>query len=84
MTEYQRITLRDVLRDKGLSDRRIDDVMLLLRYKPHCTQMAFYYVAQGMTQSNAAVMVGVSQQNISRCIHVGCADLLDYLRLPES
>ena len=84
MTEYQRITLRDVLRQAGLSERRIDDVFLLLRYKPRRTQMAFYYVAQGMTQANAAVMVGVSQQSISRCIHLGCSDLRDYLRSPES
>ena len=33
MTEKQLITLRNSFRDKGISQRKVDDVLLLLYYK---------------------------------------------------
>jgi hypothetical protein len=84
MTEVQRITLRDVLRETGLSERRIEDVFLLLWFKPHRVQMAFYYVSQGMTQSQAAGMVGVSQVQVSKYLRHGCSDIRTYLSLQTS
>lgn len=84
MTEVQKITLRDVLRQQGLHERRIDDIMLLLRFKPERVQMAFYYVTSGMTQSGAARMVGVSQMQVSKYIRENCSDIQDYLYAPTA
>lgn len=82
LTEIQKITLRDVLRQKGLPERRIEDVFLLLRFKPKKVQLAFYYVTQGMTQKQAAYMVGVSQMQISKYVRENCSDIRDYLYAP--
>lgn len=83
MTEVQKITLRDVLRQQGLSERRIEDIFLLLRFKPIKVQMAFYYVTSGMTQQEAASIVGVSQMQISKYVRDGCSDIRDYLFAPS-
>ena len=79
MTELQKITLRDVFRQQGLSERRIEDAMLLLRFKPERVQLAFYYVAQGMTQEDAAAMMGVSRRLVGHHLSSSCADIKEYL-----
>lgn len=84
VTELQKITLRDVLRQKGLSERRIEDIFLLLRFKPKKVQMAFYYVTQGMTHQQAAYMTGVKRQQITKWMQTQCSDVKDYLMAPAN
>lgn len=80
MNEVQMITLRDVLRQQGLSERRIEDVFLLLRYKPDRVQMVFYYAAQGWTQTDIALTIGTSQQAVSHYINNSLTEVRLYLK----
>ena len=79
LNEVQKITLRDVFRQKGLTERKIDDIFLLLRFKPEKVRLAFYYVAIGETQQRAGELVGVSQQQIAYHIKK-CCDIEEYLK----
>jgi hypothetical protein len=79
LTEIQKITLRDVFRQEGLSERRIEDVMLLLRFKPERVQLAFYYTSIGWTQEAAADEIGVSRVQVSKYLSGQCTDIKEYL-----
>ena len=79
MTEIQQITLRDVLRQEGLSERSIEDIFLLLRFKTERAQMIFYYAAQGWTQSDIGYVVGMSQAGVKYYIDNSLTDLRLYL-----
>ena len=80
MTEIQKITLRDVLRQEGLSERRIEDVFLLLRYKPEHVQLVFYYAAQGWTQTDVALLLGTSQRTVHYHLNVTLFEVRTYLK----
>ena len=79
LTELQQITLCDTLRTAGLKERQIEDILLLLRFKPQRVQLAFYYRAQRLSQEWIAGELGVSQQQISWDIDNGCRDINLYL-----
>jgi len=79
MTEIQQITLRDVLRQQGLSERSIEDVELLLRFKPDRVQMVFYYAVQGWTQRDIASVIGASKTAVNHYINNSLTDLRLYL-----
>lgn len=79
MTEIQQITLRDVLRQAGLSERSIEDVFLLLRFKTERVQMIFYYAAQGWTQGDIAAMLGMAQSTVNHYVNNSMTDLRLYL-----
>jgi DNA-binding NarL/FixJ family response regulator len=80
MTEIQQITLRDVLRQQGLSERSIEDVELLLRFKPDRVQMVFYYAAQGWTQEDIALGVGAAQSTVNHYLSNSLAEVKMYLK----
>lgn len=80
MTEIQMMTLRDVLRQEGLSERSIEDVFLLLRYKPERVQQVFYYAAQGWTQTDTAAAMNVSQRTVWYHLNNGLVDIKLYLK----
>lgn len=80
MTEIQQITLRDVLRQQGLSERRIEDVFLLLRFKPDRVQQVFYYAAQGWTQEDMASMIGMTRGAVRHYINNSLTDIRLYLQ----
>lgn len=78
MTEIQQITLRDVLRQKGLSEDSIHDVFLLLRFKPDRVQLVFYYAVQGWTQRDIAAVIGTSKTAVNHYINSSLTDLRLY------
>jgi DNA-binding NarL/FixJ family response regulator len=80
MTEIQQITLRDVLRQQGLSERSIEDVELLLRFKPDRVQMVFYYAAQGWTQQDIASVIGMTRGAVQHYINNSMTDLKLYFQ----
>ena len=79
LTELQQTTLCDVLRTAGLKERQIEDIQLLLRFKPQRVQLAFYYVATGKTQEEAGKIIRVSQRQIGKYITRNCSDIKKYL-----
>lgn len=79
LTELQQITLRDVLRTTGLRERQIEDVLLLLRFKPERVQLAFYYRAQGLSQDVISELTGIPQQTISDYLNRECSDIKKYI-----
>ena len=81
MTELQKITLRDVLRQQGLSERQIEDIFLLLYFKPENVKLAFYYVTIGYTQKEAGEVIGITQPAVKKYIDKRCKDIKEYLKL---
>ncbi len=79
LSETELMALRDVFRQAGISERAIQDIMLLLSFKPPQIQLAFYYVTTGKTQQQAATEIGVSQQQVGSYIHHNCDDIKRYL-----
>jgi len=84
LTEIQKITLRDILREYGLPERKIEDVFLLLRFKPEEVQLSFYYVSMGYTQEETAVMLDIPQQKVSRIISKKCGEIKEYLKIDQT
>ena len=82
LTELQQTTLCDVLRTAGLKERQIEDVLLLLRFKPHRVQLAFYYRAQGMTFEQVASIMDISNMQAWKYVMVNCTDIHDYIKHP--
>jgi hypothetical protein len=80
MNDEQRDTLRRILSEQGLSDGRIHDVMLLLRYKPDRVQLVFYYAVQGWIQEDIALTIGMSRGSVQHYINNSLADVRLYLR----
>jgi DNA-directed RNA polymerase specialized sigma24 family protein len=83
MNERQWITLRDVFRQEGLTERQIEDVFLLLSFKPERVQLAFYYVGIGFSYDQAGEKLGVSHTTVIRRIRNQCDDISSYLRAIE-
>ena len=79
LTELQQITLCDTLRTAGLKERQIEDIQLLLRFKPHRVQLAFYYRAQGLSQDVISELTGIPQQTISDYLNKECSDIKEYI-----
>jgi DNA-binding XRE family transcriptional regulator len=79
VTEVQKITLADVFRQAGLTERQIEDIFLLLFFKPENVQQAFYYVSVGFTHEETAKKIGVSRQQVGLYITNNCEDLRKYL-----
>ncbi|MDC7125764.1 MAG: hypothetical protein PQJ46_09360 [Spirochaetales bacterium] len=79
MTELQKLVLRDVFRQAGLDERKIEDIFLLLRFKPEKVQLAFYYISTGATQKAAGDEIGVTQQQIGKYLKK-CNDIKEYLK----
>ena len=80
MTDLQKITLRDILTTAGLTERQVEDVFLLLRFKPERVQMAFYYRACGLTQVEVADRIEVHQTTVLRMIEEQCDDIKKYIQ----
>jgi DNA-directed RNA polymerase specialized sigma subunit len=80
LSDIEQITLRDILVTAGLTHRQIEDVFLLLEYKPVKIQRAFYYRACGETQQEIADRLGVTQQQVCRYVSVNCSDIGKYLK----
>jgi len=79
-TEVQKITLRDILRTSGLSERQIEDVFLLLSFKPERVQLAFYYRACGNTNEETASFINIDESTVRYYIKVGCEDINCYIK----
>ena len=80
LNEVQKITLCDTLRTAGLKERQIEDIQLLLRFKPHRVQLAMYYRLQGMTFENIADLIGASKTQTIRYVYESCDDIIQYIR----
>ena len=79
LTNIQKITLRDILTTAGLKQRQVEDVFLLLSFKPESVQLAFYYRACGETYERTAVLIDMSPTQTKRYIHDKCDDIRLYL-----
>ena len=83
LNETQLITLRDVLRTAGLKERQIEDIQLLLRFKPHRVQLAFYYTTIGLSQRETSAILGCAQSTVWHSVNVGCCDIRNYLAIDK-
>ena len=79
LTELQQITLCDTLRTAGLKERQIEDIQLLLRFKPQRVQLAFYYRACGFTYQAIADTIRASKTQTMRYLNNNCKDVSLYL-----
>ena len=84
MTEIQKITLRDILTTAGLTPRQVEDVFLLLRFKPERVQMAFYYRACGNTYEEIGGFMDIPERTAHNYVNINCSDVGQYIKnLPE-
>lgn len=79
LTEVQKITLRDILTTAGLTNRQVEDIFLLLRFKPERVQLVFYYRACEFSQNKISEKTGIPQQTISDIINNNLNDIKLYL-----
>ena len=79
LTELQQITLCDTLRTAGLKERQIEDIQLLLRFKPQRVQLAFYYTSTGLSLQDTADILGCAKSTVWHSVNVGCFDIKNYL-----
>ena len=79
VTEIQKITLRDILTTAGLTPRQVEDVFLLLRFKPERVQMIFYYRSCGETQHETAEKVGCTQNVVYWHLNNSLEDVRKYI-----
>ena len=79
LTDLQKITLKDILTTSGLKQRQVEDIFLLLSFKPERVQLAFYYRACGETYERTAVLIDMSPTQTKRYIHDKCDDIRLYL-----
>ena len=80
LTNIQKITLRDILTTAGLKQRQVEDVFLLLSFKPESVQLAFYYRSCGETQEQIADRLGIHQTSVLRMMEEQCDDIKLYMR----
>ena len=80
LTEIQEITLRDILTTAGLKQSQVEDVFMLLSFKPERVQLAFYYRACGETQEQVGDKLGIHQTTVLRMIDKQCDDIKLYMR----
>ena len=78
-TEVQQITLRDILTNTGLTQRQVEDIFLLLRFKPERVQLAFYYRACGNTYEEIGEMLSISHNQVMWDVSESCKDIKKYL-----
>ena len=80
LTNIQKITLRDILTTAGLKDRQVEDVFLLLSFKPERVQLAFYYRSCGETYEGIGIKINESAQMCHYYVIDSCHDINLYLR----
>ena len=80
LTNIQKITLRDILMTAGLKKRQVEDVFLLLSFKPESVQLAFYYRACGETYEDVGKLIGQSPRMVFYYISESCSEINDYFR----
>lgn len=80
LTEIQKITLRDILITTGLTERQVEDIFLLLRFKPDRVQLAFYYRACGNTYEEIGGILGVDESTVRSHINTKCKDIKNYIK----
>jgi len=80
MNDVQKITLTDILREMGLDEQAIRDLMLLLWFKPPSIQLIFYYSVQGWSQARIAHAVGLKQPTVQHHLEKSLSDIREYLR----
>ena len=79
LTDPQKITLKDILTTSGLKQRQVEDVFLLLNFKPERVQLAFYYRACGETYENIGELIDESAQMCHYYVINSCYDINLYL-----
>ena len=79
MNEQQKHELYLKLENIGLRQRQIEDILLLLRFKPERVQLAFYYRAMGKTYQEIGGFLGVSESWARRIFDFNCSDIKKYL-----
>jgi DNA-directed RNA polymerase specialized sigma24 family protein len=79
LTEIQKITLRDILITTGLTERQVEDIFLLLRFKPERVQLAFYYRACGNTYEEIGGFMDEPLKTVHDLVTIGCKDIFKYL-----
>ena len=80
LTEIQKITLRDILTTSGLKNRQVEDVLLLLSFKPERVQLAFYYRSCGETYEDCGKHISVDESTIRYYLKENCGDIYLYLK----
>ena len=80
LTEIQKITLKDILTTAGLKQRQVEDIFLLLSFKPERVQLAFYYRACGETYDDVGKLIGQSPRMVFYYISESCSEINDYFR----
>lgn len=81
LTDIQKMALRDVFRQTGLAESRIEDIFLLLRFKPDKVQQAFYCIGIGHTFEETGEIVGVSTMQAWNYVKKNCTDIKQYLEI---
>lgn len=79
LTDVQKITLRDILTTAGLNTRQVEDIFLLLRFKPERVQRIFYYRSQGETQEQIAKREGCTQVSVYWHLNNSLKDIEKYI-----
>ena len=79
LTEIQKITLKDILTTSGLKQRQVEDIFLLLSFKPERVQLAFYYRACGNTLDEIGSFIGMTRQGVSKILNERCCDVYDFV-----
>jgi predicted transcriptional regulator len=69
-----------LLIQKGITERKAEDVALLLRFKPPNVRRAFFLRLQGKTQEEIGKSIGVTQPQVSYYFDVSCEDVKKYLK----
>ena len=80
LTEIQKITLKDILTTSGLKLRQVEDIFLLLSFKPERVQLAFYYRACGETYDDCGKRIAVDESTIRYYLKENCGDIYLYLK----
>lgn len=81
LSDIQKITLRDVFRDHGLTERQIEDIFLLLYFKPENVQQAFYYTSIGFSYLKTSEKIHVSTKQAWKYVNENCEDIKTYLKM---
>lgn len=79
LTDIQKMTLRDVFRQTGIAEYRIENIFLLLKYKPKKVQLCFYYASIGYQQDRIAREIESNSRQVRRYIKRDCKDIREYL-----
>ena len=80
LTEIQKITLKDILTTSGLKQRQVEDIFLLLNFKPERVQLAFYYRACGETYEWIGEVLNTPRRTVNDWVNINCVDICMYLK----